>query len=79
MAAGNGKTSPFDGTGGKGVGSAFSHDQSLGPRPAGPGAHDPKMVPPGGPLPFTPPSDARGGPLGSGTMGKPAPYRVGGK
>lgn len=75
--ANDGKSSPFNGSGGKGSGGAWTYQQGSASRPVPGGApRDPGMVPPGGPLPFSAanPSDMRGGPV----MKPGLPIKIGG-
>ncbi len=74
MAAQDGKTNPFDGSGG-GAPSGWDVKRATTSRPQVRGAFPLSTVPPGGPLPFVKPTDPPGGAnkLGPGTLGSKAP------
>jgi hypothetical protein len=70
----DGKSSPFDGSGGKGSGGAsYEQANQSRPQPAGP-PRAPETVAPGGPLPFTTPNPGRK----TGDIAPKSPMKLGG-
>lgn len=75
----DGKSNPFDGSGGKGSGGQHTYDKAIAPRGTPPGApRSPGMIPAGGPLPFQPAPQRAGQTIGAGSPGKPLPVKLGG-
>lgn len=78
MAAQDGKTNPFDGTGGS-PGAHDAYQKAIEPKGTPPGdPRSPEMVAPGGPLPFQPAPARTGHTIGAGSPGQSLPVKLGG-
>lgn len=74
MAKQDGRTNPFDGSGG---GSASGHTYDKAKQSPPPGTPHPRSnVPPGGEMPFVTPTSPPGNPTGAGSQGVSAPLPV---